>query len=163
LVWKTWAPPKVKFFHWLASMDRCWTAERLARHGLPHHQRCLLCDQATESMHHLMLECPFTRQTWHEVLAWLRMTARPPDGEPSLIDWWHHARQDTPAPLRKGLASATLLIPWMIWKHRNSCVFDGAQPSLQLLLQNIKDELRAWARAGAQGLRVVLPQTWDVH
>jgi hypothetical protein len=30
LVRKTWAPPKVKFFHWLASMDRCWTAERLA-------------------------------------------------------------------------------------------------------------------------------------
>jgi hypothetical protein len=103
LVWKTWAPPKVKFFHWLANMDRCWTAERLARHGLPHHQRCLLCDQAMESMRHLMLECPFTRQVWHEVLAWLRMTARPPDGEPSLLDWWHRAKQDTRRLSEKGL------------------------------------------------------------
>lgn len=74
----------------------------------------------------------FTRQVWHEVLAWLRMTARPPDGEPSLFDWWQRAKQDTPAPLRKGLASATLLVPWMTWKHRNSCVFDGAQPSMHL-------------------------------
>jgi hypothetical protein len=39
LIWKTWAPPKVKFLHWLANQDRCWTAERLARHGLPHHPR----------------------------------------------------------------------------------------------------------------------------
>jgi hypothetical protein len=66
-------------------------------------------------------------------------------------------------PLRKGLASAALLIPWMIWKHRNASVFDGAQPSMPMLLQNIKDELCTWARAGAQGLHVVLPSTWDVH
>jgi hypothetical protein len=68
LIWKTWVPPKVKFFHWLANQDRCWTTERLARHGLPHHPRCLLCDQASESMRHLIMECPFTRQVWHEVL-----------------------------------------------------------------------------------------------
>lgn len=36
LTWKCWAPPRVRFFHWLAHLDRCWTAERLARHGLPH-------------------------------------------------------------------------------------------------------------------------------
>lgn len=27
LIWKGWAPPRVKFFHWLANQDRCWTAE----------------------------------------------------------------------------------------------------------------------------------------
>jgi hypothetical protein len=31
LLWKTWAPRRVKFFHWLANKDRCWTAERLRR------------------------------------------------------------------------------------------------------------------------------------
>lgn len=66
-------------------------------------------------------------------------------------------------PLRKGLASTALLIPWMVWKHRNASVFEGAQPSMPLLLQNIKEELCIWARAGAQGLRVVLPPSWDVH
>lgn len=30
MVWKAWAPPKVKFFAWLAIQDRIWTADRLA-------------------------------------------------------------------------------------------------------------------------------------
>jgi hypothetical protein len=54
-IWRTWAPQKVKFFLWLALQDRCWTAERLARRGLQHHPRCLLCDQLPETMHHLLL------------------------------------------------------------------------------------------------------------
>jgi hypothetical protein len=164
LTWKTWAPPRVKFFRWLASMDRCWTAQRLARRGLQHHPRCLLCDQMPETMHHLILACPFSRQVWHEVLARLRMTCQPPDGDDASFDeWWRKARQLTPKPMRKGLDSFTLLTPWMIWKHRNSCVFDRAQPSVHDLANGIFEEATFWARAGAKGIRVVLPTTWDVH
>jgi hypothetical protein len=114
-------------------------------------------------MHHLMLECPFAKTTWHEVLAWLRMTARAPNGEDTLMDWWVQAKQQTPKLMRKGLASAALLTPWMLWKHRNDCIFQGSQPSVQTLVSMIKDEANLWARAGAKGLRVVLPSTWDVH
>jgi hypothetical protein len=31
LVWKIWAPPKVKFFAWLAIRNRLWTAGRLEK------------------------------------------------------------------------------------------------------------------------------------
>lgn len=78
------------------------------------------------------------------------------------MNWWLQARQNTPKPLHKGLASAALLVPWMIWKHRNACAFEGARPS-SLRLLNIKEEATAWVKAGARGLSVVLPQTWDVH
>jgi hypothetical protein len=163
LVWKSWAPNRVKFFHWLASLDRCWTAERLARHGLQHHPRCLLCDQVRESMQHLTISCPFSRQIWLEILTSLRMTCAPPSGEATLYDWWFAARQSTPKAMHKGLASVTLLVPWMIWKHRNSCVFERTQPSAQDLISRIKEEAMAWIRAGAKGLRDVVPTTWDVH
>ena len=86
LIWRTWAPPRVKFFHWLACQDRRWTAERLARRGLQHHPRCLLCDQEPETIRHLVLTCPFTRQTWHEVLSWLRLPAPMPEHDDSLMD-----------------------------------------------------------------------------
>ncbi|XBH58357.1 hypothetical protein VPH35_079809 [Triticum aestivum] len=87
LIWRSWAPPRVKFFHWLACQDRCWTAERLARRGLQHHPRCLLCDQEPETIKHLMLVCPFARHTWHEILAWLRLPAPTPEHDDSIMDW----------------------------------------------------------------------------
>ena len=163
LIWKSWAPNRVKFFHWLADLDRCWTAERLRRHGLQHHPRCLFCDQAPETMHHLTIGCPFSRQVWHDVLASLRMTCRPPIDDASLFDWWCAAKQSTPKAMHKGLATVTLLVPWMLWKHRNSCVFDRARPSVHNLMNKIKEEAVAWVRAGAKGLRVLVPTTWDVH
>lgn len=107
--------------------------------------------------------CPFSRQVWHDILAWLRMTCRPPDRNTSISEWWLAAKAITPKPLRKGLASATLLTGWMIWKQQNACVFEGDQPSVHLLTQKIKAEAALWARARASGLRLVIPSTWDVH
>jgi hypothetical protein len=51
----------------------------------------------------------------------------------------------------------------MIWKHQNGCVFDGDQPSTSRLNDNIHAEAALWAKAGEDGLRVILPTTWDVH
>jgi hypothetical protein len=77
-------------------------------------------------MRHLILACPFSWQVWHEVLAHLRMTCQPPANDDAddatLNGWWRKAMQDTPKPLCKGLDSITLLMPWLIWKYRNSCV-----------------------------------------
>jgi hypothetical protein len=40
----------------------------------------------------------------------------------------------------QGLAYAALLTPWMIWKHRNKCIFKGAQPSICVVVAKIKKE-----------------------
>jgi hypothetical protein len=116
-----------------------------------------------ETIQHLFTGCSFARQVWVEVLSWLRATCRPPTQDDTLISWWLEAKQATPKTLRKGLASMTLLIPWMIWKERNGFVFDGATPSVPGVVTKISVEAGIWARAGARGLIVVLPNTWDVH
>lgn len=43
IVWKVWAPPKVKIFAWLALQDRIWTADRLERREWPNCGLCPLC------------------------------------------------------------------------------------------------------------------------
>jgi hypothetical protein len=54
-VWKSRVPAKCRFFMWLALRDRCWTADRLGRRGLPRPSACPFCDQAQESIVHLLL------------------------------------------------------------------------------------------------------------
>jgi hypothetical protein len=42
-----------------------------------------------------------------------------------------------------------------LWKHRKICVFDGARPSLNTLVDEFKEELHLWSLAGAKNLRTL--------
>jgi hypothetical protein len=68
-IWETWAPPRCKFFMWLASLNRCWTADRLARWGLDHPIHCMLCEQEKETIQHILVSCVFSREVWFRVLS----------------------------------------------------------------------------------------------
>jgi hypothetical protein len=78
LIWKTWAPLKVKIFLWLAFRKRHWTADRRARHGLEAKADCYLCDQAPETIDHLLCECLFTREVWFHILHAIGLQLPPP-------------------------------------------------------------------------------------
>jgi hypothetical protein len=77
-VWKTWALEKCKFFMWLVAQNKCWTADRLARRGMDHPEKCLLCDQEEETIDHIMLSCVFAT-----VLVQLAAASSPPDASTS--------------------------------------------------------------------------------
>jgi hypothetical protein len=62
------------------------------------------------------------------------------------------AERQVPAPHRKGFNSLVILVAWWIWKHRNTCVFDGASPSTTSILQHIQEDVRFWGMAGAKAL-----------
>jgi hypothetical protein len=81
---------------------------------------CPLCDQAAKTIHHLMMECPFTRQIWHKTIAWLRIPCLPPEGEDTLTDWWRSVRRHTPKQMHKGLACGL---------HRPPRTLDGVEAS----------------------------------
>jgi len=54
--------------------------------------------------------------------------------------------------LKKTCNSLCILGAWILWKHRNGCVFEGAAPNLQQALQSYKDEAHLWQFNGAKGL-----------
>lgn len=58
LIWKTWALLQVKIFLWLAFQRRHWTRDRQARHDLKARERCFLCNQAQETIDHIIATCP---------------------------------------------------------------------------------------------------------
>ena len=67
-IWKSRAPATCKFFSWLATQRRYWTADRLQRRLLPHLAACPFCDQELETIDHLLLGCVLARQIWSVIM-----------------------------------------------------------------------------------------------
>jgi hypothetical protein len=160
-IWKSWAPGKCKFFMWLVAHGRCWTADRLARKGLPHPQRCLLCDQEEETMNHLLVSCVFSREVWFNMLKTVGLQHLSPSLNSTSFDVrWEEVSMTLISPsnkkLRKGLNSLIILGAWAIWIHRNQCVFNGEQPRASKVINWVMDESHLWCRAGARGLSDIL-------
>jgi hypothetical protein len=91
LIWQTWAPLRVKIFLWLAFRRRHWTGDRRARHGLEAREECYLCDQAPETIDHIMCCCPFTREVWFHVCRTLGRQL--PPVQRSVLTWWRRLRR----------------------------------------------------------------------
>jgi hypothetical protein len=84
--WKvTWETPRVKCFIWLGQKldSRAPSKER--------HAAYLLCDQTSETTGHLLVDWPFPRAPWHEVLSWIQFMAWPPTVWEKFIGWWPFA------------------------------------------------------------------------
>jgi hypothetical protein len=152
-VWKTWAPSKCLFFLWLVAHNRCWTADRLEKRGLNHPSSCPLCDQEPETINHLLVSCVFARIFWYNLLRKFGLDILAPQlGLTSFLEWWEMVSETVQGMVKKGLNSLISLGAWMIWNHRNRCVFDGQTPSLPSILRQADDERRLWELAGAKGL-----------
>jgi hypothetical protein len=148
-IWKSWAPPKVKFFTWLATKGKIWTADRRRRHGLDAHDTCWLCDQEPETCDHILVNCSYAKQLWWDALITLDCTCSFASQQLTLQDWWSHGRCLQAKERRKGFDTLFMLIIWLLLKERNARLFDQRSSSADQLLQLIKLEIRIWVEAGA--------------
>jgi hypothetical protein len=138
---------------WLVAHDRCWTEDRLDKRGLPHPERCPLCDQGEEDIHHLLVGCVFAKQFWFQLLQYTGLAALAPEpSDISFDEWWAKVEPMVSGDNRAGLNSLIILGGWTIWKHRNACVFKGASPNVAAALNLAKVEAQMWGVAGAKGL-----------
>ncbi|XP_073367762.1 uncharacterized protein [Aegilops tauschii subsp. strangulata] len=142
MVWKAWAPLKVKFFAWLALQDRIWTADRLAKRGWPNCGPCPLCKGVQECGPHILFKCRYSLRLWRLVIqrfgiddmdttSWHLMD--------SVESWWV-STCDVGTTDRKAKASITILVSWVIWNERNARVFRHKSAPPPILLNSIVDE-----------------------
>lgn len=53
---------------------------------------------------------------------------------------------------RKGFHSVVILGSWLLWKQRNACVFEVANPNVNGLVKQFEDEFHLWEMTGARCL-----------
>jgi hypothetical protein len=122
-VWTSWSPEQCKFFIWLVHHDRCWTADRLAKSALAHPDLYLLCDQAPETINHLLVDCVFAKQFWSELLKLSGLqNLGPQQGVLSFKSWCRSSSLAVTGQAKKSFNSIVILGAWIIWKHRNRCI-----------------------------------------
>jgi len=144
-LWKSWAPSKCKMFLWLAIRNRCWMDDRLSKRGLSHPDKCALCDQEEETIQHLLTSCVMARQVCFKLFSLMNLAnSMPQQNERSFAEWCRKMISRVSKEHRKGVNSLIILGAWIIWKHRNACVFEGVSPSLSTIWSELKNEHSLW-------------------
>ena len=155
-LWKTAAPPRVRFFFWLTMHGRCWTGDRRFRHGLQDSNDCVCCDQAPETMDHILLGCVFSRQVWHICMLKLQLQEVIVVAQENAMHWWLRSRKLVPKLLRRGFDSFFFLVGWSLWKERNARTFDRRTAAPPDLATFIFSEAACWLTAGNRHLGPLL-------
>jgi hypothetical protein len=152
-IWKTWAPPKCRFFLWLVAHKKCWTADRLEKRGLDHPEKCPLCEQERDTIDHLLVNCVFSRECWFLLLRQFGLQGLAPQPtDINFMECWHQTNEAIQGSFRDGLNSLIMLGAWILWNLRNRCIFDGLSPNVANFLIHVGYERRLWETAGAKGL-----------
>jgi hypothetical protein len=104
-----------------------------------------------------MLKCIFSRDTWTRILLCVGLVDLAPNHDATGFSvWWSRAVRRVPKEKRKGINSLTILVVWSLWKHRNACVFDGRDPSVSVICQEVEAESRLSVMAGDKVLQELL-------
>jgi hypothetical protein len=143
--WKVRAPREHKFFIWLVLQDRCWTNERRHRRGISDDDKCTFCDQASETIDHLLVACVFSREIWFKALRRFGWQTLAPAQEASFVPWWLHTGKTVPKARRAAFDCIVVLVARRLWLQRNEKVFRSATPSATFIL--IEDDCNNWCRS----------------
>ena len=148
-IWKSWAPMKCKLPMWLIIRGRVWTADRLARRGLPRNDKCPFCNVADEDVQHLFVGCAVVNIIWGHLLPWCNLHQLTPPSQANLQKWWLQARSNVNGKLMRRLDSLVILVVWMIWRERNNRIFEKIAKTTTALIEIIKQEAKQWVIACA--------------
>jgi hypothetical protein len=119
--------------------------------GLEVREECYLCDQATETIDHILCSCPFTREIWFHIC---QAIGRPlPRMARSVFVWWKRLRGPCQGSQRKDIDSLFALTSGQIWKEKNARCFREATTTVTELLPIIKAHANLRVQAGANDLR----------
>ncbi|XP_074305629.1 uncharacterized protein LOC141640849 [Silene latifolia] len=118
-IWNEHVTPKHQFMGWLYAHGAMRTKDKLIMYGLEVDDRCFLCEQAAESIDHLLCDCIYSRRVVQDMSQKMQISFPVTD----MIGW---CTQRTGTKLHKGVQAALLRgIVYNIWQQRNKSRMEG--------------------------------------
>lgn len=111
------APPRMKFFGWLAIQNRILTEDNLMRRGWCIVNMCVLCRSGAELVRHLFGGCSYTNEVFCRLSAHMQSN-----------QWLNEPVVDVTDSKLVGTTTmeqrlATLIMQYIIWRERRSRTF----------------------------------------
>ncbi|XP_028052094.1 uncharacterized protein LOC114256638 [Camellia sinensis] len=152
-IWNRAVPPKVSFFCWLAWKNKIKSAEFMLRIGILDPSAsisCTFCGFESESATHVLLHCPFSWQIWSSIIQDWGLSWCIQDSVDGLLQWWMSVNFNHFDRLI--WRAIPLIVLWSLWKCRNECIFEEAQPNISDLSETIKVRAALWLKASIKDL-----------
>ncbi|XP_028060624.1 uncharacterized protein LOC114264228 [Camellia sinensis] len=153
-LWKNFAPSKVKFCGWLVWRGRLKTVAVLKNLRVLNEDSdslCLFCKSEEESVHHLMLFCPFV-----DMMQWWGLVWVLPGLVKDLLLWWSGVKFSK-IVLRMWKV-IPLAVMWSLWKARNECLFSGKPVEWNELAELVNVRVALWSKLNIEGMHYSVQQ-----
>ncbi|CAN7133864.1 unnamed protein product, partial [Brassica rapa subsp. narinosa] len=144
-IWKLKTSPKIRHFLWRALSGALAVAERLQSRGLCSNTSCPSCDQASETICHVLFSCPTAVEAWR-----LAGIQPPPAGFSQssvflnlhyMVAGYKQQRSD-----RDNLKAFPWIL-WNLWKGRNALVFENIRVTPNSTVVKALEEAEIWYQA----------------
>lgn len=161
LIWKTWAPGKIKVFFWLLLQNRLWCNDRLHRRGWENGYFCRMCMRNLETSVHLFWECPVSKEIWQHISTWpgyekLALLTTAADNTTPSDQRVRNLLQQSRPNLKAKLKTMIFLVTWHIWTERNNRTFRHTASQVNGVIAAVRSDMDCWKLAGAKCLETPL-------
>ncbi|BAF05156.2 Os01g0531300 [Oryza sativa Japonica Group] len=102
-----------------------------------------------ETIDHLLVACPESRQLWWVALRAIGHSECLPINEHSFLSWLCDCRKRMVKEHRRGFDTIATLVAWTIWKERNNRVFNQKSRSWAEVVRVMTGEAELWRLARA--------------
>ncbi|KAJ0533359.1 putative RNA-directed DNA polymerase [Helianthus annuus] len=154
--WNNWCPKKVNFLIWRLIQDKIPTCTALTRRNiLIQDDTCKLCGEMVESAIHLFASCRIAEQVWEFVSRWCRIQRVYALELKDLANI--HKNNNGSQRWKKVVSMVTKAAIWVIWRSRNEAVFEGKQPCVNRMKEEMKMFGYMWLKSRAKSVNI----SWD--
>ncbi|XP_074288373.1 uncharacterized protein LOC141613533 [Silene latifolia] len=136
VIWQRAVLPKHSVFLTLAMQKKLATIDQLNCRGIHLVNRCVLCKKDNENHKHLFFKCLFSKEGWHGILSWMKISGRTNSLNKELH--WGANRRICKHWKTKWFLGCLGAMVYSIWEERNVRIFQGLEHTVDGIIRKVQ-------------------------